>query len=119
MYPQLSYSSLTDVLKRALRNGNWRRLPLPQKGLFRCALWITNARGRITNKALREQVLGLLAKLLQTYRHKIAQAGEERAKMIYVSFTARGGFGWVPQLKEWLEDSTYVWYFGLMQVNTP
>jgi hypothetical protein len=39
----LDFSGLLAARRRGLRNGNWRRLPLVDRGLFRCALWVATA----------------------------------------------------------------------------
>jgi len=86
--------------------------------MFRCALWIAKARGKISNMRLMVQVLGIALKLLKTYRSRIVNAGRRRAARIFEEYTKPGGvFSWAPQMREWLCDPGYVRYLGILEVN--
>jgi hypothetical protein len=113
----LSDPFLVKVLGRGLRSGNWFRLRLSERAVFRCALWLTRARGSVRNRVLAEQVLAIANKLLRTFASKVAEAGRRRAAWILNSYGPRGVFGWVPELKGWLEESSYILYLGISQVN--
>jgi hypothetical protein len=113
----ITYPCLVDLLRRGLRNGNWKHLDSGQKALFRCAMWIAKARGNISNAKLMVQVLGVALKMLQTV-DRIERAGRRRATMMFQDFATPGGlFSWAPHIRKWLRDSKYVRYLGMMAVN--
>jgi len=87
--------------------------------MFRCALWVAKARGKISNMRLMVHVLRIALKLLETRGSRIVNAGRRRATRMFEEYAKPGGvFGWAPLLKEWLNDPRYVWYLGVMEVNT-
>ena len=109
----MNLSWLSSVKRRALRNGNWWKLPVVDRGLFRCALWVTRVRGRIENFKMLVRVLGIVLRLLDTPRICIWRAGKERAEELLRRFEDRGLFQWAPKLRGWLTDPGYVFYLGL------
>jgi len=63
------------------------------------------------------QVLGVALKILQTLS-RIGKAGRTRATIMFQEFAKPGGvFCWAPRMREWLGDSKYVRYLGMMEVN--
>jgi len=96
-----------------LRNGNWRRLPLVDRGLFRCALWVARVRGRIVSFRLLVRVLGIVLKLLERPGVRILRAGRARAEALMRRFEEGGLFSWAPQLRGWLMERSYVFCLGL------
>jgi hypothetical protein len=46
-------------------------------------------------------------------------AGSRRARAMLQEYdkSVNGVFGWVPRLREWLHDSGYVRYLGVLEVN--
>jgi len=114
----LSYSYLAGCWRRSLRNGNWGRLSISERGLFRCALWLARARGKISNMRLMVHVLRIVLKLLESCRGRIQKAGRRRAMQMLGEYAKPGGvFSWAPRLREWLNDARYVRYLGVMEVN--
>jgi hypothetical protein len=114
----LTYSSLSELKRRGLRNGGWARLEIAEKGLFRCALWIAKARNRITNTRLIVQVVRIALKLLDSVQSRIAKAGRARAMTMFEEYTKPGGvFSWAPRMREWLQDRKYILYLGVLEVN--
>jgi hypothetical protein len=114
----LTYSSLSELKRRGLRNGAWARLEIAEKGLFRCALWIAKARNKITNTRLMVQILRVALKLLKNLEGRIVKAGKARAAMMLEMYARPGGvFTWAPRMREWLHDPTYVQYLGVLEVN--
>ena len=114
----LTYSSLNQLKRRGLRNGAWARLEIAEKGLFRCALWIAKARGKITNTRLMVQILRVALKLLKNFESRIARAGKARAAIMLETYARPGGvFTWAPGMREWLHDPKYLMYLGVLEVN--
>ena len=110
---------LSSVRRRGLRNGNWRRLPAVDRGLFRCALWVARARGGIVNFRLMVKVLGIALRLLMTTRMRVWRAGKARAEELMRRFEDRGLFEWAPQVQGWLMERSYVFCLGLSEVFGP
>ena len=101
-----------------MRNRSWRRLSVAERGLYRCALWVAKARGKITNTKLMVQILRVALKLLEGFQSRITKAGRTRAMMMFEAYAKPGGvFSWAPRMREWLHDPRYVLYLGVMEVN--
>ena len=114
----LSYAWLVNFWRRSLRRRNWAMLNMAEKGLFRCALWVAKARGRISSTRLMVQILRIALKLLGNFKSRIGKAGEERAMMMLEEYAKPGGvFSWAPQMREWLHNPRYVCYLGVLEVN--
>ena len=114
----LSHTWLIGYWRRGLRNGNWTMLSIAEKGLFRCALWVAKARGKISNTRLMVQVLRIALKLLENFKSHIGKAGREKAMMMLEAYAKPGGvFSWAPRMREWLHNPRYVWYLGVLEVN--
>lgn len=115
----LDLSGLLVVRRRGLRNGNWRRLSLVDRGLFRCALWVVRVRGRIGSLRLLVRVLGVVLRLLESRSMRIWVAGRARAEELLRRFEERGLFDWAPQVRGWLVDRGFVFYLGLSEFYVP
>jgi len=114
----LTYSSLSTIRRRGYRTRAWARLDTCERGVFRCALWIAKARGKITNMKFMVQVIRVALRLLETVNSRIVKAGRERAAMMFLEYAKPGGvFSWAPRMRLWLNDPRYVRYLGLMEVN--
>jgi hypothetical protein len=114
----LTYSSLEQLKRRSLINGGWARLEIADRGLFRCALWVAKARGRISNTRLIVQLMHVALKMLQSLRGRIDKIGIRRATLMCEEYAKPGGvFSWAPRMREWLHNASYVWYLGVMEVN--
>jgi len=113
----LDYSGLLAVRRRGLRNGNWRRLSLVDRGLFRCALWVTRVRGDIASLKLLVRVLGVALKLLESCSMRIWMAGKARAEVLKRRFEDRHLFDWAPQVRDWLVDRGFVFHLGLGELH--
>lgn len=110
---RLDYSYLVAIQRRGFRNGNWFRLELVDRGLFRCALWVAKVRRRIKNFKRIMRVLAIASKLLTTLRSRIYGAGSVRASKLLCRFNVRGLFEWAPHVRDWLKDSRYIFYLDL------
>jgi hypothetical protein len=86
--------------------------------MFRCALWVAKARGKISNMKLMVHVLRIALKILATHPSRILNAGRRRANQMLEEYAKPGGvFSWAPRMREWLYDPRYVRYLGVMEVN--
>jgi len=93
-------------------------LSVAERGLYRCALWVAKARGKITNTRLMVQTLRVALKLLEGFQNRIAKAGKARAAVMFEEYAKPGGvFTWVPRMREWLHDPRYLLYLGVLEVN--
>lgn len=110
---KLDFTGLVAVQRRAFRNGNWRRLPLVDRGLYRCAMWVAKTRGRIESFKLLVRVLGIVLKLLDKPRVRIWRAGRARAEELMRGFEDRGLFKWAPEVRGWLMDRSYIFCLGI------
>jgi hypothetical protein len=114
----ITYPCLVGFLRRALRNGNWRHLDTADRALFRCALWVAKARGKISNTKLMVQALKIALKLVEGVRSAILKVGRRRTALMFEIYgKPLGVFSWAPQVREWLNDSRYVRYLGVLGVN--
>jgi len=96
----LSYNWLIGSWRRSLRNRRWAMLHIAEKGLFRCALWVAKARGKISNKRLMAQVLRIVLKLLHAPKSRIAEAGTRRAMVMSGAYSKSDGvFSWAPRMR--------------------
>ena len=114
----LTYSSLAGFQRRSMRNRSWRMLSVAERGLYRCALWVAKARGKITNTKLMVQTLRVALKLLESFQSRIVKAGRARAMMMFEEYARPGGvFSWAPRMREWLYDPKYIVYLGALELN--
>lgn len=107
------FMGLLAVRRRGLRNGNWRRLSLVDRGLFRCAMWVARVRGGIANWKLLAKVLSVFLKLLESHSTRIWIEGKVRAEELKRRFEDRRLFDWAPRAKGWLTEKCFVFYLGL------
>ena len=88
------------------------------RALFRCAFWIAQVRGKISNTKLMVHVLKIALKLLQGIGGAILKVGRRRITQMSETYARPCGvFSWAPQVREWLNDAGYVWYIGVLGVN--
>jgi hypothetical protein len=80
-------------------------------------MWVAKVRGKIRNITLNREVLRIITKLLTGTRGHILRAGRERADRMRQAFIRTHAMEWAPQAEEWLADSKYVWYLGILSVN--
>jgi len=114
-----SLRNLTLAKRLGLRNGNWRRLSLVDRGLFRCALWVTRVQGSIASLKLLVKVLGVVLRLLENSSMRIWMAGKARAEELRQRFNDRGLFDWAPNVRNWLEERNFAFYLGLGEMYGP
>jgi hypothetical protein len=64
------------------------------------------------------QTLRIALELVKSFQNRIASAGEKRAMILFQSYGQPGGvFSWAPRMREWLHESSYILYLGLLEVN--
>jgi len=114
-----SHRYLRSAYRKGLRTGGWRRLGLEDKGLFRCALWVAEVRGRLANMRLMVQVAGILMKLLATFKVQIIGAGRATAERVMRSLQKSGVEKYAPQVLEWFKDRRFITYLGVLALNEP
>lgn len=112
----LSHGDLLNIMRKAYRNGNWRRLKGVEKALFKASLQLARLRGRIVNPRLLESVKNIVEKLLQTPLTIILQLGREQASSLLRLYGENGVFKWAPDVKKWLKDPGYVLWLGVSQL---
>ena len=108
--------ALLAARKIGFRNGNWRRLSLADRGLFRCALWVAKVQGRIASLKLLVRLLGIVLRLLERPVMRISRAGRSRADELMQRFEERKIFRWAPSVRSWLDEKDYVFYLGLNEL---
>jgi hypothetical protein len=114
----ITHASLVGFRRRGLRNGNWKHLNIEDRALFRCAFWVATVRGKISNTKLMVQVLKIAMKLVERVPSAILKVGRRRTALMFEIYgKPLGVFSWAPQVREWLNDSRYVWYLGVLGVN--
>ena len=114
----ITHHCLVSFRRRGLRNGNWGRLNVADKALFRCAFWVAEVRGKISSTRLMVQVLKVALKLVEGVRTAIMKVGRRRTGQMFETYEKPPGvFGWAPQVRDWLNDSTFIRYLGALGVN--
>jgi hypothetical protein len=111
-----NFSGLLAARRIGFRNGNWRKLSLVDRGLFRCALWVSRVHGGIESLKLLVRVLGIALKLLEKSQVHIWKMGKARAEELMRQFENRGVFGWAPQIRGWLVETSYIFCLGLREL---
>jgi hypothetical protein len=115
----LTYPRLVAFKRKGLRSRNWARLDIAEKALFRCALWIAKVRGEISNTKLIVQIARITLKLVEGVRSAILKAGKRRTTVMFETYAKPFGvFSWASQVREWLNDTKYIWYLGVLGVNS-
>jgi len=114
---KLDFPGLLAIRRRGYCNGNWSRLPLVDRALFRCALWVAKVRRRIENLKLLVKVSGIALKLLTTRCSRILRAGSARAAELLRRYEESGVFEWAPELRGWLKDVKYILYLGMEELS--
>jgi len=100
-----------------MRNGNWWRLSLAQRALYRSAITLAALRGRIVGRRLIEAVEGLISRLSETPAVRIMRLGCLRAEQMMQRFTEKGLIVWSTMLKGNLSNPDYIFCLGLDCIN--
>ena len=105
----LTVDELFAIYRRGLRNGNWRRLKVSERALFKAAFCYLRRGGRIVSMSVLEKLRFLIDKLNETIRMRIFRKGFERAIEI---LNACKNFAWSSSLKKWLKEPDYIFWLG-------
>jgi len=111
----ITYEDLLANFKKGQRNGNWRKLKILDKALFRASLWYAKHRGSIVNTSLVEKLSALIEKLKETKGMRIFKRGFKKAIEMLDKYEEKDVFTWAPQLKHWLRDPDYIFWLGTMR----
>jgi hypothetical protein len=65
------------------------------------------------------QVLKIALKLVEGVGSAILKVGRRRTMQMFETYAKPFGvFSWAPQVRGWLNDAGYVWYLGVLGVNS-
>lgn len=92
-------------------------LPLEERAVYRCALWVARNRGQLRNVKLIEQVASIVIRLLSTFRARAVRAGRARAERLIASLSASGLSRLAPEILGWFNESGFILYLGVLEVN--
>lgn len=118
MTEAITYAELDAILRKGLRNGNWRRVGFMDKALFRAAMWYTKHGGSIVGGLVVEKLLGVIEKLKETKGMRILKRGIKKAcEMLerLERYENNSVFVWAPEVKDWLKDRNYIFWLGMMR----
>ena len=107
-----TYEELFASFRKGQRNGNWRKLSILEKALYRASLWYSRVRGAIINKMVVRKLSVLVDKLKATTGARIFKRGFEKAVALLNRGEEGGIFTWATSLREWLKDRDYVFWLG-------
>jgi len=110
----MAYEELITSFKKGLRNGNWRKLRILDKALYRAAMWYAKHHC-IVNGTLVEKLLGLIAKLKETKGKRIFRRGFKKAAEMLDKGEENGVFVWASSLRYWLKDPDYIFWLGTVR----
>jgi len=110
--PLLTADQLLQCYRKSIRTGTWRRLHYLDKALFRASLDYLRRGGRILNESLLVKLGQLVEQLIETRGQRIVSRGLAKAAALLRDGAAKGLFGWVPRMKEWLKDPDYIFWPG-------
>jgi len=111
----ITYDDLVAVLRKGLRNGNWRKRRFLDKALFRAAIAYAKHGRSIVNGLLVEKLSALAARLKETKGMRIFKRGFEKSVEMLEKGEEKGVFAWAPSLREWLKDADYIFWLGTVR----
>ena len=112
----ITYNRLRAVLEKAYRNGNWRKLSLIERALYRGVMQLARLRGKIVNPSLVDRIKQIISKLVQTPVARILQLAREQVFRILELYSRNGVFKWALSVKQWLKDPEYLFWLGAKQL---
>jgi len=111
----LTYKELLTNFKKGVRNGNWRKLRLLDKALYRAAIGYAKRGGSIVNGMLVEKLFGFIERLKETKGMRIFRRGFKKAVAMLEKGEEKGVFVWAPRLRYWLKDQDYIFWLGTVR----
>jgi len=112
-----SYDELVKIWNVAKRNERLHRLRRKGRALLKGVIAFLRGGGRIVSSTLIEALEVIIRELRVTTRRRILRFGEVKAVEMDTQYAKRGIFKWVPQLKAWLRDQTYMFWLGTLQIS--
>lgn len=112
-----SYGELRAARRRAFRNGNWRKIELPEKALFNATMALAKMRSRIINRSLVDRIGGIVSRMLETVSSTLLRKGREKAAWLRELYSRNGVFAWLPQMRSLLQDPGYLTWLGLSTIS--
>ena len=112
---KITFEELLNSLKKGTRKGNRRKLSRREKGLYHAAMAYTKAKKKIVNGIVVEKLSALIEKLMETPGRRIFKRGQKKADEILEKGEENGVFAWVPRLKDWLKEPSYIFWLGAMR----
>ncbi|MEM1558549.1 MAG: hypothetical protein QXR44_03350 [Thermoproteota archaeon] len=112
---RFSYKDLASIRLKAYRNGNWRRLTLVEKALFKASIELAKLRGVLVNPALLKKLRNIVLKLLQASTVRLLQLGMDYANYLIKIYDRNGVAGWFPKIRNLLKDPEYLLWLGVKQ----
>lgn len=110
----LTFEFLSKVKRISIRNKRWFKLSSLERALFSAALLYSKARRRIANLTLIESLLRIIDKVRFGFKARLILEGLVRVKEL-----RRGkAFKLAPQLDDWVKDSAFIEYLGLIRAST-
>ena len=111
----ITYEELKKCWIKGFRNGNIRKLDRLQKALYRACLVYARKVGKVINDFLIAQLKPLIERLKFTFRLEASKAGVKKARKMLLSPLIK----WVPQVRVWIREQSYIIWLGLMELNSP
>jgi len=87
------------------------------KALYRCAMWVAKARGRIISSKLLARILGIITKLVATLGTRIYTLGLARARALWNDYSSAGVFEWAPEVRASFSRREYIIYLGITELH--
>lgn len=112
---KFSYQDLARIRLKAYRNGNWRRLTVVERALFKAGVELAKLRGVVVNPSLTNRLKLIALKLLQTTATKILQLGRDYASRLLELYNRNGVAKWFPHIRSLLRDPDYLLWLGVKQ----
>ncbi len=111
-----SFENLYFFRRLGLRNGNWFRLNWLDKALYNCALRLAKVRGEIKNLDLMVKLAKIILRLKEKPKTVIFRLGLAKALALKKLYAFKNVFDWALNLKNWLNEPSYIMYLGLKEV---
>ncbi|MEM2941569.1 MAG: hypothetical protein QW304_08500 [Thermoproteota archaeon] len=112
---KFSHQDLVKIRLKAYRNGNWRRLTMVERALFKASIELAKLRGTIVSPSLISRLKTIALKLLQTTATKILQLGKNYANRLHELYSRNRVVKWFPRIRSLLRDPDYLLWLGVKQ----
>ena len=113
----LSYDRLLSYLYGGFRNGNWRRLSVDDKAMYRAGLEFAKVNREVRNPMIVARLLAIVEKIKARVKTMLLKVGLDKTEEMFSEYAKRGIFSWCPQLKAWLRSQAYIVWLGSLQIS--